>query len=85
MRNRLWKPVLTLYWFTAVLVLTLFSATALQAEPLKRPLPARINHVGLNRYIFTIADISPPPYNQPPYPPSGSFSDAQCEVTGLIP
>lgn len=50
-----------------------------------KPLPARINYVGLNRYILTIADISPPPYNQPPYPPSGTIAVAQCQVTGVIP
>lgn len=50
-----------------------------------KPLPARINHVGQNRYIFTVSDISAPPLNQPPYPSSGSTGTAQCLVTGVIP
>jgi len=50
-----------------------------------KPLPARINYVGDNRYIFTIHDITAPPYNQPPYPPSGSRATSQCTVDGRIP
>lgn len=50
-----------------------------------KPMPSRFDYVGLNRYNFTVRDISAPPWNQPPYPPSGSLATAQCEVTGVIP
>ena len=37
--------------------------------------------------VFTIhgEDVTPPPYNQPPYPPSGARDTAACTVTGLDP
>ena len=50
-----------------------------------KPLPARIYYFGLNRYFLTITDISAPPYNQPPYPPSGYSATAECAVNGIIP
>jgi len=43
-----------------------------------KPLAARIPHVGLNHYHLLVVDVSPPPYNQPPYPPAGGWDTAQC-------
>jgi len=50
-----------------------------------KPLPARILNVGVNRYTLIVTDISPLPFNQPPYPPSGSVNTGNCTVDGMIP
>ena len=50
-----------------------------------KPLPVRFATVGLNRYHVLMTDISPPPFNQPPYPPSGSAAGDNCTVLATIP
>ena len=30
-------------------------------------------------------DVTPPPYNQPPYPPEGDSDSDSCVVTGVAP
>lgn len=34
---------------------------------------------------LVVEDVSPPPYNHPPYPPSGVTASDSCTVTGLAP
>jgi hypothetical protein len=41
--------------------------------------------IGNNRFTFAVADVTPAPYNQPPYSPSGSTDWARCTVTGVAP
>ncbi len=41
--------------------------------------------VGVNRFDMTVADVTPPPYNQPPYPPAGDTDTGSCTVTGVLP
>ena len=41
--------------------------------------------VGDNTFILTAEDVTPAPYNQPPYPPSGDTDTASCTVTGIAP
>jgi len=47
--------------------------------------PALGNLVGDNEFTLTAADVTPAPYNQPPYPPSGDTDEAGCTVTGVAP
>ncbi len=48
-------------------------------------LPALDRLVGLNLFELHAEDVTPPPYNQPPYLPSGATVTAACSVTGLAP
>lgn len=41
--------------------------------------------VGNNRFLLTVADITPPPFNQPPYPPAGDMLTTACTVRGDAP
>jgi hypothetical protein len=45
-------------------------------------LPANQAMVGDNGFTFVSVDVTPAPYNQPPYPPSGQTDSAGCTVTG---
>jgi len=47
--------------------------------------PALPSLVGENVFQFTVEDVTPPPYNQPPYPPAGQTATASCAVTGVSP
>ena len=38
---------------------------------------------GENLFTLTAADVTPAPYNQPPYAPSGDTAVDACTVTGL--
>ncbi len=40
---------------------------------------------GLNSFEMTVADVTPPPYNLPPYPPAGETDRDGCTVTGVAP
>jgi hypothetical protein len=40
---------------------------------------------GDNRYTLLAEDVTPAPYNQPPYPPSGATDNTHCVVTGIAP
>lgn len=48
-------------------------------------LPAYASLVGENVFVLRGEDVTPSPYNQPPYPPSGDTSSESCTVTGLAP
>ncbi len=48
-------------------------------------LPALGALVGANRFLLFAEDVTASPWNQPPYPPSGSTGSAQCLVTGAAP
>ena len=41
--------------------------------------------VGNNIFTLVAADVTPPPYNQPPNTPSGDTDTANCTVTGVAP
>ena len=47
--------------------------------------PARPYMVGETVLRLTVADVTPTPWNQPPYPPSGETDSASCTVVGLRP
>ncbi len=48
-------------------------------------LPALGTLVGSNVFELHAEDVTPPPYNQPPYPPAGDTDTASCTVTGIAP
>ncbi len=48
-------------------------------------LPANQAMVGENSFTFVSMDVTPAPYNQPPYPPSGHSDSASCLVNGMAP
>ena len=48
-------------------------------------LPALGTLIGDNRFDLVAEDITPAPYNQPPYPPAGDTATASCTVTGIAP
>ncbi len=48
-------------------------------------LPALGALEGSDRFHFLVEDVTPTPYNQPPYWPSGGQDTDSCEVTGIIP
>jgi hypothetical protein len=48
-------------------------------------LPAMPFLVGANSFELVVEDVTPAPYNQPPYPASGDTAQAGCTVTGIAP
>jgi formylglycine-generating enzyme required for sulfatase activity len=48
-------------------------------------LPALGTLLGDNLFSLIAADVTPAPYNQPPYPASGDTDTAVCSVTGIAP
>jgi hypothetical protein len=48
-------------------------------------LPALGSLVGGNLFTFTGADVTPAPWNQPPYAPAGDTDSATVTVTGSAP
>jgi len=40
---------------------------------------------GDTRFALRSLDVTPPPWNQPPYPPAGSFDSDGCTITGVTP
>jgi hypothetical protein len=48
-------------------------------------IPMRHQVVGENTFTLVAEDVTPAPYNQPPYPPSGDNDTAGCTVTGVMP
>ncbi len=48
-------------------------------------IPATGSVIGENKFTLVVADVTPAPYNQPPYSPSGSTDRAWCTVTGVNP
>ncbi len=41
--------------------------------------------VGVNTFTLVAEDVTPAPFNQPPYPASGDTDTANCTVTGIAP
>jgi len=48
-------------------------------------IPALVKLVGDNRFTLEARDVTPAPYNQPPYTPSGDTARNGCTVTGSTP
>ncbi len=48
-------------------------------------IPALGALVGSNLFTLRATDVTPAPYNQPPYPPAGDSDTAQCTVVGNVP
>jgi len=48
-------------------------------------LPALGSLVGANTWTLEGYDVTPAPYNQPPYAPSGDMDSSACTVTGIHP
>ncbi len=48
-------------------------------------LPALVSTLGGNRFLFAAEDVTPVPYNLPPYPPAGDTDSSSCTVTGNAP
>ena len=47
--------------------------------------PALGTLVGVNEFLLTAVDVTPVPFNQPPYPPAGDVHAVSCTVTGFAP
>jgi len=50
-----------------------------------QPFPALGALVGANSFTLHAEDVTPPPWNQPPYQPAGGTDSDTCMVTGLAP
>ncbi len=48
-------------------------------------IPAVAGVLGDNLFTLYAADVTPSPYNQPPYPASGALDTSECTVTGMAP
>ena len=48
-------------------------------------IPALLSLVGDNVFTLLAVDVSPAPYNLPPYPPAGDSVTDSCFVTGIAP
>ncbi len=48
-------------------------------------IPALGSVIGVNLFELVGEDVTPAPFNQPPYPPAGDTATASCMVTGVAP
>jgi len=48
-------------------------------------IPALARVIGDNRFQLVAVDVTPAPYNQPPYPTAGDSATDSCTVTGVAP
>ncbi len=48
-------------------------------------IPALGPVIGDNVFTLVAEDVTPPPYNQPPYPPAADTDSSDCTVTGVAP
>lgn len=48
-------------------------------------IPALGSLAGVNRFTLSAIDVTPAPWNQPPYPPSGDAATASCTLTVDVP
>lgn len=48
-------------------------------------IPALGSLIGDNTFYLFSADVTPPPFNQPPYPPAGDTATDSCVVSGQYP
>ncbi len=46
-------------------------------------IPALGSLEGENLFTLVAEDVTPPPYNLPPYPPAGDTDNASCLITGV--
>ncbi len=73
-------------------VISNFKAGSVSLSPLgqfgvswAQQLPARGALIGENSFALHGEDVTPPPFNQPPYPPAGDSAAVGCTVTGYAP
>jgi hypothetical protein len=64
---------------------TVVAAGGYRAFTWDQYLPALGTLRGDNRARLVARDVTPAPYNQPPYPPSGDVETSSCTVTGRAP
>jgi hypothetical protein len=50
-----------------------------------QPLPAMTGLLGENEFVIQLSDVTPAPYNQPPYPGSGDTDTSRFTVTAAAP
>jgi hypothetical protein len=50
-----------------------------------QPLPAMTGLLGENEFVLQLSDVTPAPYNQPPYPGSGDTDTSRFTVTAAAP
>lgn len=48
-------------------------------------IPSLGSLIGANTFTLKAQDVTPAPYNQPPYPPAGDTGEAVCTVTAAAP
>ena len=48
-------------------------------------IPALASLIGVNTFTLKAQDVTPPPWNQPPYAPAGDTAEAACTVTAAAP
>ena len=48
-------------------------------------IPALGSVIGNNIFTLEAEDVTPSPFNQPPYPPAGDTDTDVCTVTGVAP
>lgn len=48
-------------------------------------IPALATLIGVNTFTLTVQDVTPVPYNQPPYAPAGDTAEDACTVTAAVP
>ena len=58
-------------------------AGSIHTSSLLQFLPNLAPLVGDNQILLRAVDVTPAPYNQPPYPPSGNTARDACTVTGV--
>ncbi len=48
-------------------------------------IPAFGTVIGTNTFTLAVEDVTPSPFNQPPYPPAGDTTSNDCTVEGIAP
>jgi hypothetical protein len=48
-------------------------------------IPARGSVIGENQVVLLAEDVTPFPWNQPPYPPAGGTDGGLCSIEGMAP
>jgi len=64
---------------------TNLSAGEMWSTSWTQQLPAQATLVGGTRFQALVEDVTPAPFNQPPYPPSGGTARDACTVVGIAP
>jgi hypothetical protein len=55
------------------------------ASSWNQTIPALTAVLGSNLFQLVAEDVTPAPYNQPPYPPAGDTDTSSCTVIGIAP